>query len=174
MAYTHVLYEVNMEPASVSTANTPLGATLGQRQPYTIHFPLNVTYNPTVVGAGIYAPLTVPHKIHRIGVQTVANAANPFDLVFWKRQEGGATAWPTGQAGGCTGEYFRVMVPTIGATGKSIFKNPTANYIVYPGEQLSVGVSTILVSLHARVAFLVSPVWEELGNVTQASRTTAP
>lgn len=175
MAYPHYLIEVPMVPNSASTANTYPAATLGQNVPAALQCVFNTTYNPTTMGVGQFAPLCIPHKVHRVGVRAVANSANPYDIIFYKRQEGGSTAWPTSIPGsGATGEMFRFMVPTIAATGKAIWKNVTGNYIVYPGEQLCCTVSTVLVSLHARINLLVSPVWEELTNVTQASRTTAP
>lgn len=172
MAYTHVLYEVKMTPQT-QTATTVWLPTAAVAVPVYNRCALNVTYSPTGFGAGVYQPLTVPVKIHRIGIRMNTNPADPGDLIFWKRQEGGATAWPTSQAGGCTGEYFRFMYPTIAATGKVIWKNPTANYIVYPGESLCVAVSTVT-AIEVAIGLLVSPVWEELGNVTQASKTTAP
>ena len=127
MAYPHYLIEVNMAALAVSTAATdgtggggvfPTAAPAHGIPPRD-SIALGVagaTYNPTTCGAGSWAPLCFPHKVHRIGVRLTANPANPQDLVFWKRIEGGATGWAT-SIGNPTGEYVRLTLPTIGATG---------------------------------------------------------
>lgn len=174
MAYPHYLMEVKMSPASASTADTFVGATLGQVVPMINAIRFNVTFNVTSVGSGIFQPLCIPHKVHRVGLRLTANHSDPVDLLFYKRLEGGATTWPTHVPGGATGELFRFMVPTVAASGKAVYKNVTGNVIVYPGETLSVAVSTIIADLRASIALLVSPVWEQPANVTSMTQTTAP
>lgn len=169
MAYPHYLIEAKMEPTYVSTV---AGATAPALLPYTQQVALGVGLytTPTGFGAGAYAPLAAPVKVHRIGVRMNAAVANPFDLVFWKHIEGGATSWAT-SIGNPTGEYFRMMLPTV--IDKVVYKDVTGTYIVRPGESLRCG-ATAAQSIQAMVGMLVSPVWEEPGNVTGMRQTTAP
>lgn len=166
MSYPHYAFEVKMSPASASTANVFTAATLGQAVPASNGIVLNVVYTPTSVGAGIFAPLCVPHKIHMIGVRMGANLTDPGDLVFWKRIEGGATGWVTAAPiFNPTGIAMRMAIPTTAATGKVIYKNVTANMIVRPGEAWCVG-TTAVTDVKAAIGLLVSPVWEQPANVT--------
>lgn len=189
MAYPHYMMEVPMMALAVSTSATDgtggggvmptAAAAHGIPPAYRIALGVGgaggASYTVTNGGAGAFTPLCVPHKVHRVGVRLTANPANPQDLIFWKRIEGGATGWVTGAPiFNPTGEMFRMMLPTIGATGKAIWKNVTGNYIVRPGESLVVGVSAVLSSVDARIHLLVSPAWDEPGNVTSMSQTTAP
>lgn len=170
MAYPHYLIEVPMDAHSVSTAAPTTAIAV---IPYHKAITLNATFvGVTNAGLGSWSPMCIPHKVHRVGVRTLANLANPQDLIFYKRIEGGATTWAT-SIGNPTGEFFRMMLPTNTATGKVAFKNATGNYIVYPGEQLVVSVSTAI-DTTARISLLVSPVWEQGENVTSMYKTTAP
>lgn len=168
MAYPHYLIEVKMEATYVSTAvATAVGLVpFGQRLP----LGAGLFASPTNFGAGAYVPLTVPMKIHRVGVRMDGNVANPFDLVFWKHIENGATSWAT-DIGNPTGEYFRMMVPS--TANKAAYKMVTSNYIVRPGESLRCG-ATAAQAVNAVVGLLVSPVWEQPANVTSMVQTTAP
>lgn len=178
MAYPYLMTEVRMAPNSVSTAGAEALATVPAAIPPGQLISLGVgavTYTPTGNGAGVWGPMIMPHKIHRIGVKMSANLANPADLIFWKKIEGGATGWVTGAPlFNPTGEFFRFTVPTTAATGKVIYKNVTGTYIVYPGELLCVGVSTVISSALVQIGLGVSPVWEQPANVTSMSQTTAP
>lgn len=176
MAYPNYMMEVRMEQITVSTAAVAVptdAATGGSAMPLFGSILLNGAFStPTSFGSGVFAPLCIPHKVHRIGVRMSANLANPIDLIFWKRIEGGATTWAT-DIGNPTGEFFRMMLPTVAASGKAVYKNVTGNYIVRPGEALCAGPSTAEV-MRAVVKLLVSPVWEEGANVTSMVQTTAP
>lgn len=171
MSYPHYLIEIPMDGHQVSAAAPTAGTVI----PYPRQISLTATYNVTTIGGGQFAPLCVPHRIHRVGVRADVNMTSPQDLIFWKRLEGGATTWGSTQAPEPqpTGEYFRFMLPTLMATGKAVFKSVTGKYIVYPGEVLCAGVSTAIAGT-ARISLLCSPVWENPANVTSMYQTTAP
>ena len=168
MAYPHYMIEVPMDAHSVSTAAPTTAISV---IPYTRAISLNATFiGVTNAGLGSWQPMCMPHKIHRVGVKVLA-LANPQEIMFYKRIEGGATTWAT-DIGNPTGVLFRMMLPTTCVTGKVAYKDVTGSYIIRPGEQLIVSASTAVDTV-ARISLLVSPVPEQPANVTSMVGVTA-
>lgn len=161
MAYGHLQYSMSFVAGNVTTLTAPTagGNPFGSHE----YFSVNVTQgNAANVGFAFIDPGLVPLKIDMIGVKMQANQAGAVN--FYVQVKGTPTMAPT--------TVMTFPVPT-NAAEKVAYRRPTANIVVYPGQTLTLGVSTVVNGWQGKAYALVSPAWEEPENVTTMYKCTA-
>ena len=147
MAYTHSRYEVNIEPATPSTAPAAGFNGIDFNQP------------GATVAAGVWAPGYVSHLIRGAAVIPLVTASLAEDVSVNFDADLTAQGTPT--------NLFKILWPTEIKAHKSLYYTPTYEIRIDPGQHVDVRVSTLgAAGSNAKVVLYVEPVWEEPGNIT--------
>ena len=165
MAYPHYMIEVQMTGRAYADAvsSTPVGEWSQGG--------LIVGANPSTIGVAMWAPVLIPHKLHMVGMLLIDNAGVSIarDFTFRVNPSNSASA-----VGAATDNVCILGFPAggigataaAGAVNRPIYHMVTKNVVVMPGQYVKV-LTTGAVTMAARFSLLVSPVWEQPGNVTQ-------
>lgn len=147
MAYNHSRYEVEVQPATPSSAPAAGFNGIDFNQP------------GATVAAGVWAPGYVPHKIRGAAVIPLVTAALAEDCSVNFDVDTTTPGTPT--------NMFKILWPTEIKAHRSLYYTPTYSIVVNPGQHVNVRVTTLgAAGSNARVILYVEPVWEEPGNVT--------
>lgn len=155
MSYTNNIREIEMVPFIPATGGGPTanqnGLDLSQAA-------------DTVIGE--WVPAVVPHQVHAIGIapRTGHVRSDPVRIGFNCDISAQGTATRVGTI---------VLPTTVTAAGEVVYWKPTYTVLVNPGRAFQALVTTAATAgSYAKIGLLVSPCWEEPGNVTSMTQTT--
>ena len=150
MAYTHSKYEVEMVPATPSTApaSTLNGANLA-----------------VTTVAALWGPGYVPHYIRGAAVIPLVTTALTNDASVRFEADISAAGTPT--------HLFNINWPTAISAHRAIYYTPTYNIEIKPGQHVQARVTTAAdAGAAAKLVLYVEPRWEEAENLTGMQLTT--
>ena len=147
MAYTHSKYEVEVQPATPSSAPAAGFNCIDFNQP------------GATVAAGVYAPGYVPHIIRGAAVIPLVTTALAEDVSVNFDADISTAGTPT--------NMFKILWPTEIKAHTSLYYTPTYYIEIKPGQHVNVRVTTLgAAASNAKVVLYVEPRWEEPANVT--------